>query len=145
CKLEDSEQTTLMFPSKKGLAADAKVMRNIADKCAANAGDKLPYATTRNVARDLDLIRAVLGARKLSYLGYSYGTYLGTVYTQMFPWRADRVILDSNVDADRWSRGVQRLWGPSAEIAVNRWARWAARFPRVYRFGDTRAAVRRFF
>lgn len=48
-------------------------------------GDKLRHITTRNTARDMDVIRAVLGEKKISYLGYSYGTCLGAVYTQMFP------------------------------------------------------------
>ncbi len=145
CKLGMDEQNTLMFPSKQGLQADAAYMKNIADKCGANAADKLPYATTRNVARDMDVIRAALRERKISYLGYSYGTYLGTVFTQMFPQRSDRIILDSNVDADRAWRGVQRLWGPSAEIALTRFARWAARFDDTYQFGSTAKAVRRTF
>lgn len=73
-------------------------MKNIADKCGRNAADKLPYASTRNVARDMDIIRSVLRESKISYFGGSYGTYLGTVYTQMFPARVDRVVLDSNAD-----------------------------------------------
>jgi pimeloyl-ACP methyl ester carboxylesterase len=145
CKLGLDEQNTLMFPSKEGLQADAAYMKNIADKCGANAADKLPYASTRNVARDMDVIRGALGDRKISYLGYSYGTYLGTVYTQMFPQRSDRFILDSNVDANRAWREVQRLWGPAAEIAIGRWAKWAARFDDTYQFGGTARAVRATF
>ena len=60
----------------------------------------LPYLTTENSARDMDAIRAALGEEKISYLGYSYGTYLGAVYATLFPQRVRRLVLDSVVDPD---------------------------------------------
>ncbi|CAO0828636.1 hypothetical protein SMICM17S_04700 [Streptomyces microflavus] len=60
--------------------------KGLAEKCRATNALVFPHVTTRNTARDMDVIRGALGERKISYLGYSYGTYLGTVYTQMFPW-----------------------------------------------------------
>ncbi|WP_432950986.1 alpha/beta fold hydrolase [Kribbella sp. CA-253562] len=48
----------------------------------------------------MDRIRAVLGERKISYLGYSYGTYLGSVYAQLFPHRLDRFVLDGPINPD---------------------------------------------
>ncbi len=61
-------------------------------------GDVLPFASTANAARDMDVVRAALGEPKLSYLGYSYGSYLGALYMQMFPDRADRFVVDSTID-----------------------------------------------
>lgn len=58
-----------------------KWARTVAEKCDKKQGDKLRHVTTRNIARHMDVIRAVLGEKKISYLGYSYGTYLGAVYT----------------------------------------------------------------
>ncbi|MEU0008749.1 alpha/beta fold hydrolase [Streptomyces sp. NPDC006314] len=48
---------------------------DLARRCRTHAGDLLPYATTRDTARDMDVIRAALGEHRISYLGYSYGSY----------------------------------------------------------------------
>src|SRR3546814_6826214 len=55
-----------------------------ADACAANSGEILPYISTSNTARDLDLLRAVLGDSALNYLGYSWGTAIGAEYAELF-------------------------------------------------------------
>ncbi|MFJ6384120.1 alpha/beta hydrolase [Kitasatospora sp. NPDC092039] len=66
--------------------------------CERNSGAVLPYVDTESAARDLDLMRQVLGDRKLSYFGISYGTQLGGVYAHLFPQQVGRVVLDSVVD-----------------------------------------------
>ncbi|MBU4465286.1 MAG: alpha/beta hydrolase, partial [Actinobacteria bacterium] len=66
--------------------------------CEANSNGILPYITTDNAARDLDLLRGVLGDKKLNYLGYSYGTFLGATYAKLFPQRAGRLVLDGAID-----------------------------------------------
>ena len=58
----------------------------------------LDHADTRSVARDMDVMRALVGDQDLNYLGYSYGTYLGAVYTELFPDNIGRVVLDSAMD-----------------------------------------------
>ena len=58
----------------------------------------LDHADTRSVARDMDVMRALVGDKDLNYLGYSYGTYLGAVYTELFPDNIGRVVLDSAMD-----------------------------------------------
>ncbi|WP_309322684.1 alpha/beta hydrolase [Actinomyces stomatis] len=58
----------------------------------------LDHADTRSVARDMDVMRALVGDQDLNYLGYSYGTYLGAVYTELFPDNVGRVVLDSAMD-----------------------------------------------
>jgi pimeloyl-ACP methyl ester carboxylesterase len=60
--------------------------------------DVLANAGTRDVARDMDVLRAALGDRKLTYLGYSYGTFLGSTYAEMFPGNVRAMILDGAVD-----------------------------------------------
>ncbi|MEU8087182.1 alpha/beta hydrolase [Micromonospora sp. NPDC049101] len=111
--------------------------RDLAARCARRSGALLPHATTRNTARDMDLLRAVLGESKLSYLGYSYGTYLGAVYTQMFPRRVDRVVLDSAVDPESYGARVLREAGPANEVALRDWADWVARHDDRYGLGGT--------
>ncbi|MEV7192988.1 alpha/beta fold hydrolase [Streptomyces sp. NPDC093510] len=78
----------------------------------------LPHASTRNVARDMDAIRAALGERRLSYYGISYGADLGAVYTQMFPRRADRIVLDSSTDPAATQYELFQRSGAPAEAAL---------------------------
>ena len=69
-----------------------------AEACEANSDGILPFITTDNSARDMDLLRAVLGDTELNYLGYSYGTFLGATYAKLFPDRVGRLVLDGAVD-----------------------------------------------
>jgi pimeloyl-ACP methyl ester carboxylesterase len=80
-------------------AQDA-VARRADQACQQTAGAILGHVGTANTARDLDRIRAALGAARISYIGYSYGTYLGQVYAQMFPGRVRAMVLDGVSDAD---------------------------------------------
>lgn len=66
--------------------------------CEARSGDLLPHVGTDNVARDLDVLRAVLGDSQLHYLGKSYGTFIGARYAELFPDRVGRLVLDGAVD-----------------------------------------------
>lgn len=68
------------------------------DACVANTGDLLGNLDAMSVARDMDVIRAVLGDETMTYLGYSYGTYLGAVYAELFPEKVGRLVLDGAVD-----------------------------------------------
>jgi pimeloyl-ACP methyl ester carboxylesterase len=76
----------------------AESNRDFAEACEANSDGILPHITTDNSARDMDLIRAVLGDRELHYLGYSYGTFLGATYAKLYPERVGRLVLDGAVD-----------------------------------------------
>ncbi|MBT2208009.1 alpha/beta hydrolase [Actinomadura sp. NEAU-AAG7] len=123
-------------------AFDSQValQKDLAERCARSSGDVLPYADTRDTARDIDIVRAVLGERRLSYLGYSYGSYLGAVYAQMFPGRTDRMVLDSPGDPRVWGPRLTGTEGPS-ERALRAWAAWTAARHGEYGLGRTRAAV----
>ncbi|MFJ8229346.1 alpha/beta hydrolase [Streptomyces sp. NPDC094448] len=66
--------------------------------CARRSGKVLPHVGTANTARDMDLMRQVLGDTKLHYLGFSYGTELGGVYAHLFPEKVGRLAMDGVVD-----------------------------------------------
>jgi pimeloyl-ACP methyl ester carboxylesterase len=68
-----------------------------AEKCAENT-DYLEHFTTLETARDMDILRAALGEKTLNYVGKSYGTYLGTLYAELFPKNVGRFVLDGAVD-----------------------------------------------
>ncbi|MFF8810939.1 alpha/beta hydrolase [Streptomyces pactum] len=115
--------------------------KSLAAKCRAANPSVLPHINTRNTARDMDVIRGALGERKISYLGYSYGTYLGTVFTQMFPDRVDRMVLDGAISPRRYGPLLMRdMVGPN-ERALAAWADWAAERNGTYGLGDTRERV----
>ncbi|MGY1552051.1 alpha/beta hydrolase [Microbacterium sp. A588] len=72
--------------------------KEFAAACEANSDGILPFITTINSARDMDLIRAVLGDEQLNYIGFSYGTFLGATYANLYPDKAGRLVLDGAVD-----------------------------------------------
>jgi pimeloyl-ACP methyl ester carboxylesterase len=71
---------------------------DIVARCVDRNGAWLAQLGSRNVARDVDRLRAALGEDMLDFVGYSYGTVIGSVYAQMFPDRVGRMVLDSPVD-----------------------------------------------
>ncbi len=74
--------------------------RKVAKGCTDKYGDALGTFNTVDTARDMDRVRAALGDQKLTYLGYSYGTTLGSVYAHLFPKRIRAMVLDGAVDPD---------------------------------------------
>jgi hypothetical protein len=91
----------------------------------------------------MDRIRVALGEPKISYLGYSYGTYLGSVYATLFPNRTDRFVLDSAVDPERIWHGSWKLFGIATELRFPDFTKWAAARDATYHLGATPDAVRR--
>jgi pimeloyl-ACP methyl ester carboxylesterase len=79
----------------------------LAQRCGDVSGWLLPHISTADTARDLDHIRGLVGDRKLTYVGLSYGTYLGQTYANMFPGRVRAMLLDAVVDAVPYSRGFE--------------------------------------
>ncbi|MGW6705900.1 alpha/beta hydrolase [Streptomyces sp. NPDC054956] len=80
-----------------------------AKACQKASGPVFAHMDTASVARDLDIIRTVLGDAKLTYVGTSYGTYIGQKYAQLFPDRVGRLVLDGVVDPGRDMRQVTDL------------------------------------
>ncbi|WP_223838946.1 alpha/beta hydrolase [Saccharopolyspora pogona] len=114
-----------------------------ADGCQQRADKYLPHLNTSTNARDLDRIREALGEQKISYLGYSYGTYLGAVYGQLFPEHVDRMILDSAVNPDTsevWYRNNLNQ-NIAAQLRLGRYFDWIARHDQVFHLGTDRARV----
>ncbi|MFF3328941.1 alpha/beta hydrolase [Streptomyces sp. NPDC002888] len=69
-----------------------------AEGCAADEPRLLRHVSTVEAARDMDILRAALGDRKLTYVGASYGTFLGATYAGLFPDRVGRLVLDGAMD-----------------------------------------------
>lgn len=126
---------------RAGFDRSVAVARDLAERCRTHQGEVLPYVTTRNTARDLDVIRAALGERRVSYLGYSYGTYLGQVYATLFPGRTDRVVLDGVIAPDRYGPRLLRGTESANRHALRGWAAWAAARDATYGLGRTTGRV----
>jgi pimeloyl-ACP methyl ester carboxylesterase len=85
---DDARETDRLVDAFKGFA----------EGCGADAPKLLRHVSTVEAARDMDILRAVLGDEKLSYVGASYGTFLGATYAGLFPGRAGRLVLDGAMD-----------------------------------------------
>nr|WP_206313816.1 alpha/beta hydrolase [Streptomyces coryli] len=124
--------------------AQRKLAAEYAEGCKERTGAaKLQQMTTPNTARDLDVIRAALGEKKLNFLGVSYGTYLGAVYGTLFPGHVRRMITDSVVNPSR-----EKIWyqanldqDVAFEMRWNDWTAWVAKHHDTYGIGDTQAKV----
>lgn len=75
-----------------------KIAETVADMCYGRYGEELGLINTMNTARDMDQLRDSLGEEKLTYLGYSYGTTLGSTYAELFPENVRALVLDGATD-----------------------------------------------
>ncbi|NLU65830.1 alpha/beta hydrolase [Streptomyces sp. HNM0574] len=115
--------------------------------CARKYGERLSHFTTADNARDLDVLRAALGQRRLNFYGASYGSYLGSVYATLFPGHVRRLVLDSVVDPSEesiWYESNLRQ-NTAFERRWKDWKRWTAKHRATYRLGSTPRQVQRVF
>lgn len=114
-------------PADPGLPAGAAFLDEVSARylaaCRAQHGDAVLQLGTDNVARDLDAFRAALGERDVNYVGFSYGTALGTAYATLFPERVRAMVLDGNVTPGWFSDYLVELdadGSAGAELALRR-------------------------
>ncbi|CNF84655.1 Tripeptidyl-peptidase B Serine peptidase MEROPS family S33 [Mycobacterium tuberculosis] len=115
--------------------------RSYAGDCARKYGEILPHMGTADSARDLEAIRRALGQRKISYFGYSYGTYLGAVYATMYPGHVHRMVLDSVVRPSGVWYQDNLDQNVAFEKRIRAYFAWIARHHGVYGLGDTEGEV----
>ena len=145
CKLNQETQGlySAPFTTPENLDLNALLAKDkfLVKRCVALNKKILPHASTANVARDMDAIRALMGDKKLNYFGFSYGTFLGATYSSLFPDNYRAMVLDGPVDANslhqhpagRPARAVRRLRAraqpllPGLRAATRSPARSAAR------------------
>ncbi len=101
--LSDSEKDRLNAASPDvttaaGFATARANAKNLAASCERRVGSGLKYYNTVNTARDMDQIRQAVGDDRLTYLGFSYGTELGSVYAHLFPDKVRAAVLDGAVN-----------------------------------------------
>lgn len=84
--------------SEKDMKRAKELATGIGQSCQRQFGEALAHVGTADVARDMDEIRKAMGFEQINYLGFSYGTFLGAMYANMFPAATDRLVLDSVMD-----------------------------------------------
>ena len=90
-----------MTPEEEAVVATGDQL--LADQCAKRGSKLAEHMSTANVARDLDRLRAAVGDGQLTYLGLSYGSYLGTTYANLFPDRVRALVVDGVLDPLAWA------------------------------------------
>ncbi|MFG2983261.1 alpha/beta hydrolase [Streptomyces sp. NPDC048258] len=116
---DDAAERALLVASFKEFAAG----------CQARSQKVLPHVSTVDAARDMDLLRAVLGDEKLAYVGASYGTFLGATYAELFPSRVGRLVLDGAMDPSRPAVDLNRDQTEGFETAFTAFAKDCAKQP----------------
>ena len=111
--VEEGEDTTEIF---------IEVVDHV-EECMEMSGELFSHVGTNNVARDMDSIRAAIGAEKINYLGYSYGTRIGAVYASLFPERVRAMVLDGPLSPEEHPSAFSPIQGLGFE---NAWSRFAA-------------------
>jgi pimeloyl-ACP methyl ester carboxylesterase len=111
--------------------------------CLARQGQWLGQVGTRNTARDLEALRAALGAPKLTFLGFSYGTVLGSVYAQQYPDRVGSMVLDGAVNLSSTASSELEANAVGFEQALDAFLADCAAHPSCayHRDGNPRAAL----
>ncbi|MGW7361979.1 alpha/beta hydrolase [Streptomyces sp. NPDC054841] len=109
---DDKAEINKLSTAYKGFAAG----------CESRSATVLPHVSTVEAARDMDILRAVLGDEKLSYVGASYGTFLGATYAELFPDRAGRLVLDGAMDPSLPARQMNRDQTAGFETAFQSFA-----------------------
>ncbi|HZS21068.1 MAG TPA: alpha/beta hydrolase [Pseudonocardiaceae bacterium] len=114
-------------------------------KCVDRTGiDVLAHIGTREVARDMDVMRSALGDEKLTYLGYSYGTRIGTSYAEVFPGSVRAMVLDGAVDPAQDPIAQLIDQGRGFQRAFDTFAAWCATRRDCALGQDTSQAVHHF-
>ncbi|MGV9312457.1 alpha/beta fold hydrolase [Streptomyces sp. NPDC003691] len=126
---EDAKRLDTFYSLDATPDTDAEVtaysdgLKSYAAACKRNSGTELPHVGTLNAARDLDLMRQVLGDDKLYYFGISYGTELGGVYAHLFPAKVGRAVFDAVVDPTKDSEQSSLGQAKGFQLALDNFAR----------------------
>ncbi|MFB7274042.1 alpha/beta hydrolase [Streptomyces sp. NPDC056244] len=123
--------------TESGLLAAS--FKKFAQGCEKRSSGILSHVSTVEAARDMDIFRAVLGDKKLSYVGASYGTFLGATYAELFPQRTGRLVLDGAMDPSLPARDLNRDQTAGFETAFQSFAQDCVQQPDCP-LGNTTAA-----
>lgn len=121
-QMDASRQESFDLDTDAGLQAAEAATKTETDLCVKNTGPVLAYIDTVSSARDMDILRAVVGDPKLNYMGFSYGTKLGATYAGLFPARVGKFSLDGALDPTLTIDQVSMGQAVGFENALRAWA-----------------------
>jgi pimeloyl-ACP methyl ester carboxylesterase len=122
----------------------AATNRELHDSCRENSGLLADHVDNLATVRDMDAIRAALGERKLTFVGYSYGSLMGQQYAEVFPHRVRALVMDGNMDHSlRTAWDFMRSETAPVERAFLEFARWCDTTPACALHGQGTKAVYR--
>ena len=107
--------------SPSAVAEQDQLDKGFAAGCKAKTGALLAHVSTVDTARDLDVLRAALGQTKLTYMGFSYGTFLGAIYAQLFPQNVRALVLDGAIDPAASAVELDQVQAQGFEVALKAW------------------------
>ena len=120
-----------------------KKTRRYAAQCASSSAARLlPHMSTMDTVRDMESLRVALGVSKISFYGFSYGTYLGQVYATTFPGQVDKFVMDGVVNPTDYWYGANLKQEIGFDRNLNIFFRWIAKHPKAYHLGTRWRAIR---
>ncbi|NGY65676.1 alpha/beta hydrolase [Lentzea sp. NEAU-D13] len=108
--------------TKAEISSSITAAKDYSAYCKINAGPLLNHMSTEAVARDLDVMRESVGDKQLNFVGFSYGTLIGSTYANIFPSKSRAIVIDGNVDPQlRLTNGTEydRQRAQGFEIALD--------------------------
>lgn len=122
-QMDTFTQTDTTPDDKKETGQLVDAYKKFAEGCGRRSPDLLRHVSTVEAARDMDILRAVLGDQKLTYVGASYGTLLGATYAGLFPDRVGRLVLDGAMDPQLAARKLNEDQTAGFETAFKSFAK----------------------
>ena len=120
-----------------------KLLSKFGKGCVAESGDLAAHMSTVEAARDIDVLREVLGDSRLSYFGASYGTFLGATYAELFPERVGRMVLDGALDPSLSSLELNLVQAKGFETALRAYVEHCVKRGSCFLGGTVDDGVRR--
>ncbi|NGO10691.1 alpha/beta hydrolase [Streptomyces sp. HC44] len=122
-RMDTYTQTDLTPDNRRETGQLVDAFKTFAEGCGQRSPDVLRHVSTVETARDMDVLRSVLGDEKLTYVGASYGTFLGATYAGLYPDRVGRLVLDGAMDPSLPARRLNQDQTAGFETAFRAFAK----------------------
>ncbi|RVU14920.1 alpha/beta hydrolase [Streptomyces antnestii] len=122
-RMDAFTQTDVTPDDQAEVSELSAAFKTFAADCETRSREVLPHVSTVEAARDMDVLRAALGDDKLTYVGASYGTFLGATYAGLYPGRVGRVVLDGAMDPSLSAQDMNRDQTAGFETAFQSFAK----------------------